>query len=509
MVTFLISLGLIILKLFAGYILLVLAKEVYTYIIYLVYYKPQGIKYHYEPFVGWMGLIFPREMNKKYVYNYFQHLVNTKFKGEKLIAFNQHNSLKVSLMPLDPATLGEFFAKEVKHTARKDAYSFPQDLGFFTQGGERAMNQRAVFNNFFQNENLKKTTPVIRKVVLQHFNKWKKEFWSESDKTEFKKIELIEMIPPMFIDLANTVLFGEVDFPVVEGLKMPQINKEMNGDVMKILMKPYNFLTYNVLHILQLLPMTRTMLRRVNKCNEEIIKTARRREKFPKEKRGTNVFDLMLSYNKECKDEKKKLTDEEICQNVSIFQIAGTDTSNSVTEISLRTFSLNEKFIKKMEEESKKIFSEKNDHDLYDTYEQSKFLDNFIKEIMRINPIVGISTPRIVAKNMKLDKYKLYKGSQIIIPFLALHMNEDNFENPFNFDPDRFNQKVKRNTYLGFSAGRRDCIGKNFGELMVKVILSNFFREFEVKAINDEELVTVNRLVVGVDSCKMMIRPRE
>lgn len=58
----------------------------------------------------------------------------------------------------------------------------------------------------------------------------------------------------------------------------------------------------------------------------------------------------------------------------------------------------------------------------------------------------------------------LEKGCIVFIPVMGLHHDPKYFPDPQKFNPERFNEKNKRNirqfTYLPFGEGPRNCIGK-------------------------------------------------
>lgn len=59
------------------------------------------------------------------------------------------------------------------------------------------------------------------------------------------------------------------------------------------------------------------------------------------------------------------------------------------------------------------------------------------------------------------------KGTNVFISIFHIHRNPDYWEDPLKFDPDRFlpeNQaKIIPGSYLPFSSGPRNCIGKSVG----------------------------------------------
>lgn len=493
-------------------ITLIALKELVFYIQYLIKYKSQNIPVHFVPIIGRFDLIRTKKSNKtSNKFEHYQNLMKTKFKGHRLVVINQHNNPNPYIMLLDPKLIGEFFMKEVDFFKRDTPVELPQDQGFLLEHGESALKKRAIFNNFFQNENLQRLTKRLRNMIKSHFLKLKDQFWKD-DNREFKTYDLRKFFPEVFEDLVNNILFGDSGFPLINGETMPTASQKILEDFAKnIMRKPLNFFTMNVLHTFRILPISRNVDERVKNVQKEILKTLRKREKITPSKRGLNILDVMLEHNESC-SESEKLSDKDFINNIFLFQIAGLDTSNNVTESVMKYLSVYPEYIKKLEkEEIPKIFAEKGDEFKYDAYYRSEFLNNFINETMRLNPVLPMSIERKALRNVKLGPYTIYKGTSVSVPIRGLHLNEESFDHPLKFNPDRFSKgkRMKRNTYLPFMGGKRACIGKYLAELVIRINVSTFMELFELEVIKGEEFENFMRLVTGVKDCVVKFRPRE
>lgn len=72
---------------------------------------------------------------------------------------------------------------------------------------------------------------------------------------------------------------------------------------------------------------------------------------------------------------------------------------------------------------------------------------------------------RIATENTQLDDMAIPEGTCVCVDIYQMHRDPNNFEDPESFTPERFNaikEGGKNNpfTYIPFSAGSRNCIGK-------------------------------------------------
>ncbi|XP_024941102.1 cytochrome P450 6k1 isoform X2 [Cephus cinctus] len=86
-------------------------------------------------------------------------------------------------------------------------------------------------------------------------------------------------------------------------------------------------------------------------------------------------------------------------------------------------------------------------------------------------------------------------GLKCLLPIYAIHRDPKYYPDPERFDPERFNDEVKRerpaHTFLPFGGGPRFCLGARFAEMQVKVglikVIENFHLSLCEKSTNPLE----------------------
>ncbi|XP_013184022.2 cytochrome P450 4C1 [Amyelois transitella] len=113
------------------------------------------------------------------------------------------------------------------------------------------------------------------------------------------------------------------------------------------------------------------------------------------------------------------------------------------------------------------------------------YLEMVFKETIRLFPI-GALLQRTVAQDTVIKSGVLPGGCSLVVPIYHLHRDPRYWENPEDFDPERFNPENTKlrhpNCYLPFSLGPMDCLGRYFGTKLIKTICTRVLREFEVSS---------------------------
>lgn len=125
------------------------------------------------------------------------------------------------------------------------------------------------------------------------------------------------------------------------------------------------------------------------------------------------------------------------------------------------------------------------------------WLTTFIlfSETLRIFPplpfLNKICTEDFCLENSKGKMVKVVEGEEVLISVYAFHHDEDFYENPEEFVPERFNNDGIKDfrmagVLLPFGDGPRVCLGNKFGIYEAKVAIVEIVRKYRLSV--DKEL---------------------
>ena len=129
-----------------------------------------------------------------------------------------------------------------------------------------------------------------------------------------------------------------------------------------------------------------------------------------------------------------------------------------------------------------------------------KYLDCVINESLRLYPIVPFYGRRLEKDlNYSLDgkNHTIPTGTHFVIHPDLIHTSSRYYDDPERFVPERFSTASKEpgkcsDTFLPFSLGSRNCIGKTFAKLEEKIILIHLLQQFEIISLNTPDKVKIN-----------------
>ncbi|XP_046969491.1 cytochrome P450 4c3-like, partial [Vanessa cardui] len=183
-----------------------------------------------------------------------------------------------------------------------------------------------------------------------------------------------------------------------------------------------------------------------------------------------------------------EFTDEQLREHIDSITIAGNDTTAVVIAYTLVLLGIHQDAQNKVFQEQENIFGNSKRGALKEDIFKMNYLERVIKESMRLYTVVPI-----ISRNIHKDIYLPHsnvtvpKGTGAVVGAFAIHRLQSVWgPNANEFDPDRFlpERSVDRHPagFLPFSFGSRNCIGRNFGMLIMKSIISSFVRSYKIEA---------------------------
>ncbi|KAF5277801.1 hypothetical protein FQR65_LT03782 [Abscondita terminalis] len=198
------------------------------------------------------------------------------------------------------------------------------------------------------------------------------------------------------------------------------------------------------------------------------------------------------------------LTHEEIRNEVDTFMFAGHDTTTSALSFTLYCLSKYQELQDKVYEEIIEILGNGDSSSLsYKNLQQMKYMEQFIKEVLRMYPPVPVFS-RHLTEDAIYERKVIPKGVQVMIFCYQLHRDPDLFPNPEVFDPERFNVENSKNmsfySYVPFSAGSRNCIGQRFAMLEIKATVCKMLQKYKLLPVTGHDPALIVEAVLSSEN---------
>jgi retinoid hydroxylase len=217
----------------------------------------------------------------------------------------------------------------------------------------------------------------------------------------------------------------------------------------------------------------------------EIEKLILDRQKLPIPSQNQDALDLMLSARD---DNDEGLPLEELKDQVLTLLFAGHETLTSA----LASVCLLLAQYPEVLERARREQNELDDRSLTpETLKQMPYLDQVLKEVLRVIPPVA-GAFRVVIQDFEYGGFKIQKGWQLLYRITETHQDVSAYPDPKQFDPGRFDKsksdKQKPFSFVPFGGGVRECIGKEFARLEIKIFVARLLREYQWELLPDQNL---------------------
>ncbi|KAF9409941.1 hypothetical protein HW555_010832 [Spodoptera exigua] len=190
------------------------------------------------------------------------------------------------------------------------------------------------------------------------------------------------------------------------------------------------------------------------------------------------ILDLLLHLA----DKEQVLTDDEIREHLDTIVIASYDTTSTVLQNILLVLGSYPEVQEKVYKEVQEVFQNNEDLNIHDL-SKLVYMEAVIKEVLRVYDVVPV-VARKLDTDIVLPKCTLKAGSTCILSLYGLHRHSSWGPEVNKFKPERWlnpaTLPTNPNVYAAFSIGKRNCIGKQYAMMSLKISLAHVVSKFRI-----------------------------
>ncbi|KDP32358.1 hypothetical protein JCGZ_13283 [Jatropha curcas] len=406
--------------------------------------------------------ILPRVLS---FYHHWKKIYGATF----LVWFGPTGRLTVS----DPELIREIFTTKAEFYEKIEAHPLVKQLegdGLLSLKGEKWSHHRKIIIPTFHMENLKLLVPVVANSVIEMLEQWSK--MSKSNEVE---IEVSEWFQTLTEDVITRTAFGSSyeDGKAIFRLQAQQMVLAAEA-FQKVSIPGYRFFpTRRNMNSWKLDKETKKSLMKLIDRRRENTSNAMQDVKNPKDLLG-----LMIQASKSCPN----VTVNDIVEECKSFFFAGKQTTSNLLTWTTVLLAMHPQWQVQAREEVLRVCGSR-DIPTKDDVVKLKTLGMILNESLRLYPPT-IATIRRSKTDVELGGYKIPRGTELLIPILAVHHDQSIWGNDANeFNPGRFCDGVAKAAkhsiaFIPFGLGVRTCIGQNLAILQAKLTLAIILQRF-------------------------------
>ena len=203
----------------------------------------------------------------------------------------------------------------------------------------------------------------------------------------------------------------------------------------------------------------------------------------------------------------KRLSDEEICDELVMFLFAGHDTTATALTYALWSLGHHPECQDRVAAEVAAL----PDRPLIsDDMARLSYTVQVVRESLRLCPPAPTGT-RMACRDVEVGGYRVPKGTMLIVGRMAVQRDPQLWDDPLRFDPERFSPEnfraLDRWQYVPFGGGPRSCIGDHFAMLEVTLALATLIRRTEIHSLDDEFPLALHFTMIAGGPVHARVRP--
>ncbi|XP_038069744.1 cytochrome P450 3A24-like [Patiria miniata] len=188
--------------------------------------------------------------------------------------------------------------------------------------------------------------------------------------------------------------------------------------------------------------------------------------------------------------QRKPLSTVDVIGQSLTFFLAGYETTNTLLSFTAYLLATNQDTQEKLHAEIDNLAPTR-DNLGYDVIAKMEYMDMVINESLRMYP-PAVMFDRACNDTITFEGLTIEKGVGVIASVWTIHHDEEYWNNPEKFDPERFSPEnkasIKQCTFLPFGFGPRNCIGMRFALLEAKMALVRVLQQYRFDVCSETEI---------------------
>ncbi|GKA40926.1 cytochrome P450 734A1-like protein [Tanacetum coccineum] len=406
----------------------------------------------------------------------FYHHWNKIYGPTFLIWFGPMARLTVA----DPDLIREIFCSKSELYEKNEAHPLIKQLegdGLLSLKGEKWALHRKIISPTFHMDNLKLLVPVATSSVMKMLDKW----LGMSDSGEVE-IEVSRWYQNLMEETMTRTAFGNNNEDGKHIFQLQARQMLLTSEAFqKISIPGYRFLPTKG---------NRETWKLQKEIKKKLMKLIEKRSKKWDDdeemvNRPKDLLGLMIEASRKKEsllNSTSAITARDIAEECKSFFFAGEQTTSNLLTWTTVLLAMHPTWQDTAREE---VLGVCGFHDIptKDSVSKLKTLTMILNESLRLYPPIVASIRRAKA-DVELGGYKIPRGTELLIPILAVHHDQTIWGKDANeFNPSRFSDGVARAgkhplAFIPFGLGVRKCIGQNLAMLQAKLTIAMILQRF-------------------------------
>ncbi|KAF8095201.1 hypothetical protein N665_0339s0070 [Sinapis alba] len=275
----------------------------------------------------------------------------------------------------------------------------------------------------------------------------------------------------------------------------PKVISDLKPETQSMLMESFKAFSFDWFRTSYILSAGRGLYNTLWACRQgmKLIKNVYTRRKTSREK----YDDFLETTLEELEREGSSVNEDVIVSLIFTLSCITQDTTSKATCMAVKFISENPKVLAELKREHEAILANREEKEGRVTWEEYRhkmtFTNMVIHESLRMTNLAPMMFRKVV-KDVEIKGYTIPAGWIVMVIPSVVHFDPEIYENPFEFNPWRWEGKELRSgskTFMVFGAGTRQCAGSEYARLQISLFIHHLVTTYDFSLSKDCKVIRV------------------